>query len=542
MRITIRSKLVLAISILVVVLFTTSAFLFVNEKKKELSNDIYVNSLAFSRLTAPTVAYDYDLYLKQGSFVYFNREMSRIFEQNDDISSLKIVSFGGEILYDSKIDVDKVYEGDKRISKDPEFLDGIKSENIFAKTLDERVFFIAIDADGGISYVDKDEKPISFVMNEVLLEYLIVPANDKYSVVYGIDYSNLEDRVDRMKERIIYLALFGIMLGVILSFVMSLQITKPIKQLVFGVEEIAKGNFKAHVDIKTHDEINFLGEAFNKMAVDLDLSVEAKLYKERVTRELELATQIQKQLVPAEGKIPKIEGIEISASLIPAEEVGGDIYDFIPLAGMERSEMPNKQEVRPLGRTPLIAKRMLMYLGDVTGHGVAAGIVSSVSNALLYGYSELKDLKKILVEVNRVLDVKTMPTMFMTMCLMDWDAVSGKFLYSSAGQEPIIHYSASGGKATVMSGKGVALGMMRDISPHVQVNEIDLQKGDYLVVYSDGIPECWKNEKENFGMERLVSLIENACKLDTSLAVRDKILGDVKTFASGYKQMDDITI
>ncbi|OGJ42087.1 hypothetical protein A3B60_03265 [Candidatus Peregrinibacteria bacterium RIFCSPLOWO2_01_FULL_39_12] len=520
MRITIRSKLVLAISILVMVLFTTSAFLFVNEKKKELSNDIYVNSLAFSRLTAPTVAYDYDLYLKQGSFVYFNREMSRIFEQNDDISSIQVVSFGGEILYDSLIDVDKVYEGDKRMNTNPEFLDGIKSENIFVKTLDGRSFFIEIDADGGISYVDKDEKPVSAVIDEVLLEYLIVPANDKYSVVYGIDYSNLEDRVARMKERIIYLALFGIMLGVILSFVMSLQITKPIKQLVFGVEEIAKGNFKTHVDIKTHDEINFLGEAFNKMASDLELSMEAKLYKERVVKELELATQIQKQLVPAEGKIPKIEGLEISASLIPAEEVGGDIYDFIPLC----------------------EKRMLMYLGDVTGHGVAAGIVSSVSNALLYGYSELKDLKKILVEVNRVIDVKTMPTMFMTLCLMDWDAEVGKFSYSSAGQEPIIHYSAKGGKAIVMSGKGIALGMTRDISQQVKVNEIDFRKGDYLVIYSDGIPECWKNEKENFGMERLVSLIESACKFDTSLAVRDKILSDVKMFAAGYKQMDDITI
>lgn len=520
MRITIRSKLVLAISILVVVLFTTAAFLFVNEKKKELANDIYLNSLAFSRLTSETVSYDYDLYLKQGSFVYFNREMSRIFEQNDDISSIQVVSFGGEILYDSEIDVDKVYEGEKRMNTDVEFLSGIKSENIFVKTLDGRVFFIKIDEDGGISYVDEDEKPISFVSGEILMDYLIIPAGDKYSVVYGIDYSNLEERVARMKERIIYLALFGIMLGMILSFMMSSQITKPIKLLVGGVEEIAKGNFKVHVNIKTRDEINFLGEAFNKMASDLESSMEAKLYKERVVKELELASQIQKQLVPADGKIPKVEGLEIAASLIPAEEVGGDIYDFISLG----------------------EKNMLMYLGDVTGHGVAAGIVSSVSNALLYGYSELKDLKKILVEVNRVLDVKTMPTMFMTMCLMDWDASSGKFLYSSAGQEPIIRYSASKGKAEIMPGKGIALGMMRDISPQVKVNEIDFQKGDYLIVYSDGIPECWKNEKESFGMERLVSLVESACKLDSSLAVRDKILGEVKAFSGGYKQMDDITL
>ena len=109
MKISIRSKLILAISTLVVVLFSIASSLFINEKKRELADDIFVNTLTFSRLTAPTIAYFYDLYLKQNSFVYFNREIAEIFQQNDDVSEIEVVSYDAEILYNSVEDIDKKY-------------------------------------------------------------------------------------------------------------------------------------------------------------------------------------------------------------------------------------------------------------------------------------------------------------------------------------------------------------------------------------------------------------------------------------------------
>ena len=107
MKISIRSKLILAISTLIVVLFSIASSLFINEKKRELADDIFVNTLAFSRLTAPSIAYFYDLYLIQNSFVYFNREIAEIFEQNDDVSVVEVVSYDAEGLYNSSYDVDK---------------------------------------------------------------------------------------------------------------------------------------------------------------------------------------------------------------------------------------------------------------------------------------------------------------------------------------------------------------------------------------------------------------------------------------------------
>ncbi|MBI2634551.1 SpoIIE family protein phosphatase [Candidatus Peregrinibacteria bacterium] len=513
MKISIRLKLVVAISLLVMVLFSTAAYMFVGEKKVELAHDIYRNALAFGRLTAAKIVADYDLYLAQNSFVYFNREIAEIFRQNDDIGVVRVVSYNGQLLYDSSRDGEQRYEGPVRMVTDEGVLSEVRSENISVLTQDGRIVFLKED-----SYVDWNERDIEPLAEGEMLQHIVVPASDKYAIFYHLDYANLEERIDRVVERIIYLAVFGFLLGVGMSLVMSKRITKSVEQLVYGAERIATGDFKVRVDIKTRDEMKFLGDAFNKMAVDLEASVGAKLYQERVGRELELARQIQKQLVPE--IVPKIEGLDIAAGLLPAEEIGGDIYDFIPLSD----------------------SKMLMYLGDVTGHGVPAGIVSSIANALLFGYCDDGDLKKVLIDVNRVLDAKTMPTMFMTLCLMKWDADCGKFSYANAGHEQILHFKTAEKKSVFLSSHGIALGMLPDISQKTGVDEVALKSGDFMVIYSDGIPEAWKNEKEKYGHEKLMELVNGLGGMPTAEAIKQAILADVKQYMGNFKQVDDITI
>ncbi|MBI4975712.1 SpoIIE family protein phosphatase [Candidatus Peregrinibacteria bacterium] len=522
MKVSIRSKLILAISLLIVVVFMFAAWLFINEKKTEMADDIYLNTLSFAKLTAPTVAYNYDLYLAQNSFVYFNREMRTVFEQNSDVSKIKVVSYDGNVLYDSGVDTDKKYEGTPRIIDDQNTLKQIKSENVSLKTSDERQVFLKENGDK-YNYVDALEKAVESLKPGTLIDYFVVPANEKYSIVYYVDYHNLYDRVDVMVKRMIYLAVFGIMLGMVMSFLMSLQITKPVFKLVAGAENLAKGDFKTRVDLKSTDEIGFLGQTFNKMASDLEASVEAKIYKDRVTHELELAVKIQDQLIPDDAEIPKVKDLDIAAGLIPAEEVGGDVYDFIKIED----------------------RKLIMYLGDVTGHGVAAGIISSITNALFYGYSSEEDLSKVMINVNRVLKAKTMPTMFVTLCLMEWDIVNKAFHYVSAGHEQLVHFSSGAGSSVLTPAGGVALGMLPDVSKHIKVENVDFKAGDFIVVYSDGIPEMWKNEKEAYGVERLRKFIEDYAKSGgekTAAQMKAAILKDVKDFAGGYKQMDDVTL
>ncbi|MFH1218388.1 MAG: PP2C family protein-serine/threonine phosphatase [Candidatus Peregrinibacteria bacterium] len=514
MRITIRSKLIMAISVLMVVLFALSAVMFINEKRTEMADDIFVNSLAFSKLTAPGVADNYDLYLEQSGFVYFNREIQSLFEQNDDISGLKVVSYDGDLLYDSLSDVDKKFDGENR-KIDDRILEQVRAEYVSFRTLDGDVFYL----DNG-KFVNREGIEIEKRESGMKVEYFVVPANEKYSVIYEIGYHNLDARVATMISRIIYLALFGILLGVLFSFFMSTSVTKPIHKLERGAEFIAKGDFKARVDIRTNDEIGYLGKTFNKMAEDLEESMEARLYKERVTRELELATEIQQRLIPSKDEIPQAAGLDIAADIIPAAEIGGDMYDFMKSGD----------------------DRLLMYIGDVTGHGVPAGIVGSIASAVFYGYSAEKDLKKIMVKANRVLKAKTMSNMFMTLCLMEWDSENGKFSYVSAGHEKLIHYRAKYRHVELTKGGGVALGMVPDISGHINLEEVELERGDFLIAYSDGIPEAWKEDKISYGMERFVKVVERFGDAKSSEIMKNAILEDVKEFCAGHEQMDDMTL
>ncbi|MCC6643656.1 SpoIIE family protein phosphatase, partial [Candidatus Peregrinibacteria bacterium] len=324
-------------------------------------------------------------------------------------------------------------------------------------------------------------------------------------------------RIAATQMRILMLAIFGVGLGILLAIIFGSNITKPLSVLKRGAEILATGDLTHRVQVKTKDEIYDLAQTFNKMAADLQESTKAMIYKERVGKELELAKQIQDRLLPKE--YPKVKGLDICAGIIPAEEIGGDCYDFL---------MPSDDE-------------LMFYLGDVTGHGVPSGIVVSIANALFYSKAGRKNLDVILAEVNDVLKAKTTPNMFITLVLMRWLIEEQKFSYVSAGHEKIIHYKAAQGKAEFLASGGLALGMIKDVSKLLQIRDVELGKGDVLFIYSDGIPEAWRNEKEMYGVENLRAMVEKYAQFEDALSIRNALLADVYIYRQGYKQMDDMT-
>ena len=115
MKFSIRAKMILAITTLIVVLLAAVSYLFIAEKRSELANDIYISSLAFSRLVSPSIAENYDVFLNEGAFVLFNKEMTGVFNQTADVSRIRIASYDGVVLYDSDLDLDRQYEGEPRL-------------------------------------------------------------------------------------------------------------------------------------------------------------------------------------------------------------------------------------------------------------------------------------------------------------------------------------------------------------------------------------------------------------------------------------------
>ena len=515
----IKTKLILTIGALINLLFSAATIVFVREKQKELTNDIFTGARAFAELTAPNLINDYNLYLPQKSFVYFNRNIQEVFAKNRDISAIQIVRYNGEIAYDSKTEKEKQYEGQQREIKDPRILAQIKAKNASVATLQtDRTVYIKKDSADVTNYVDSNEKSVPKLAQDEKILYFVQPAGPDFSVIYEITYQALRQRINQTTMRIFLLALFGIGVGILMSIFYAGTITKPIQKLKEGAIIISTGNFQHRVAVKTHDELFTLAGAFNKMAADLEVSTKALVYKERVAKELELAAKIQKQLLPRE--MPKIKGLDISAGLLPAEEIGGDCYDFIKIA--------------PDG--------LIMYIGDVTGHGVPSGIVVSIANAIIYHLADKEDIKSIVVDLNKVIKDKTASNMFLTLAMLHWHSEEGKLSYVNAGHEQMLHYHALEKKVTLTPTGGIALGMFPDISKNIQKLDINLEKDDVLVLYSDGIPESWKDEKEMYGMPRFKRAVSEYSDLPTAISIRNALLADVKEFSGKYKQMDDITL
>lgn len=519
---TLRGKLVLGISIFIVVLFSISAFLQVREKEKELINDIFIESRSFAELTSDTLVENYKLYLIPNSFVYFNRSFQDLTAKNEHLAWVKIVSYDGKILFDSNTEKDSQYQGQERVIADQELLRQIQSKNFSAKSAgaEKRVYYKKVVNDQGqVSYnpVDANEAPVQGLSSDQKIEYVVEPADDEFSVIYGVSYKALASRIQATQIRILMLAVFGVGLGILLAIIFGSSVTKPLHQLKKGAEILATGDLSHRVTVKTKDEVFELAQTFNKMAAELQESMKAIIYKERVGKELELAKQIQQRILPK--VVPEVDGLDICAGIIPAEEIGGDCYDFL---------MPTKSE-------------MLFYLGDVTGHGVPSGIVVSIANALFYAMAGSDNLDVILSKVNEVLKAKTTPNMFITLVLMRWMIEQQKFSYVSAGHEKIVHYKAAEDKVELLPSGGLALGMVKDVSKLLQVRDVELGKGDVLFIYSDGIPEAWRNEKEIYGMERLQKMVCEYAKFEDALSIRNALLADVYLFRQGYKQMDDMT-
>lgn len=514
----IKTKLVAVITLLIVGLFAVAAVLLISEKQKELTKDIFFESRTFGELTANIIVENHDLYLAEGSFVYFNREMTGIFQKTQDIDRIEIFSYTGNILYDSDQESERQYTGPVREVTDLELIQQIQAFHPSVRTQDGRVVYLRTCDAGRTEYLDVNENPIEAIGELERIDYFIFPTAEEFAVAYHLNYQNLDALIRADAFRIMLLAVLGMIIGLMLAIFVANRITRPIKQLQKGSEIIATGNFGHRVEIKTHDELEILGNAFNKMAEDLDKSTKALVYKERVAKELELAKKIQEELIPKE--IPKLKGLDISAGIVPAEEIGGDVYDFLE---------QDKDST-------------LFYLGDVTGHGVPSGILGSIANAIFYSHLKNMNIKDIMVEVNRVLKAKSPPNMFITLCLLKWNEKTQHLKYVNAGHEQIIHYKKSDKSAELLKGGGIALGMFPDIQNMISEQEINLNQGDCAILYSDGIPEAWRSQKEQYGMERFKEAVKKYGSLETAVAIRNAILKDVSDFIGDYKRMDDITI
>jgi len=342
----------------------------------------------------------------------------------------------------------------------------------------------------------------------------------KYSEPVDATEVVIDKEVKNTLHTFIIIFIVLILVVSVISLLISRRITNPIVTLARGAEAIGKGELEHRVEVETGDELEELANSFNEMAADLkgymDELQRTTAERERLLKELEIAKGIQQSFLPED--VPEIEGIELAASNISAWEVGGDFYDFIPIA----------------------KEKWGLVIADVSGKGIPAALFMALSRTLIRASTiGNPTVANAIEKANELIFADSKSSMFVTLFYAIVDSQKMKLKYINAGHNPPLLFRASTGDVHLLKAEGIVLGVLEDI--RLEEAEIELTRGDVVVLFTDGITDANNEKKEEFGEERLIKVIrENSTLSAQDLMV--KIQGEVMAFAGEQPQFDDITL
>jgi sigma-B regulation protein RsbU (phosphoserine phosphatase) len=246
----------------------------------------------------------------------------------------------------------------------------------------------------------------------------------------------------------------------------------------------------------------------------------ARLYEEelafrRMQEELRVAAAIQLDLLPKAP--PAVQGYDIAGRSIPAQLVGGDYFDFIPMGD----------------------NQLAICLADVSGKGLPASLLMANVQATLRGQTLRSSKPSACVQwANKLLFQSTGADKFITLFYAHLDCQTNVLSYCNAGQEHPFHFSGEG-KPTRLGKGGIVLSVL-EVFPYEEAY-VHLLSGDLIVVYSDGVSEAVNAEQEQFGEGRILRILVESRTLSAEQTI-DAIVGAVRKHAGAVPQADDITI
>ena len=237
---------------------------------------------------------------------------------------------------------------------------------------------------------------------------------------------------------------------------------------------------------------------------------------ERKRYELKMAHDIQQSFLP--DAIPLLKGFELAALNLPAKEVGGDFYDFIPIS----------------------EDKIGVTIADVSGKGVPAALFMALSRTIVRANATRSpDVVGVIQDANRLITADAKSGMFVTLFYAILDLREKTLTYVNAGHNPPVMFKGKTGELIMLRAKGIALGAMEDIE--LEERKIILKGGDMVVFYTDGVTEAEDEKERQFGMERLFKTIKENHNLSANDMI-EKIKEAVLSFCGKQPQFDDITL
>jgi len=310
------------------------------------------------------------------------------------------------------------------------------------------------------------------------------------------------------------LLLFAV-LYVLVAMLLDKLVIRSLQRVNVSLDRITDGHLDEKVWVRNSSEFSELSDDINQMVTALRGYIDQA--EKRMQDELKLAKSIQDAALPKNFAMPG-ENIDLYALMTPAKQVGGDFYDFFYC---DRD-------------------KLCLVIADVSGKGVPAALFMMRAKTAIKNYARHgNSAAKVLEHVNHTLCEGNDAEMFVTVWLGILDLNTGKIQCANAGHEYPVLMRAGGDYELLMDKHGLALAAMDGVP--MKEYEIDLDPGDRLFVYTDGVPEAINEKVEAYGTERLCDKLNTLKNVPQQQAL-ESVLRDIRNFAGAAEQFDDITM
>jgi len=471
-----------------------------------------------------------------GAFYYIDFQMSQQFLERLDATVLSLAktvsdqSSGYFIRSRSDVEFDELVVSYVRANSEIELLILSDTAGIVRAHSDDarNINKLFVPPYGGNMPVDSGV-PVRYVQEERQLNYLRWPIRSGKRLFGHAHVVYSSKLVLQQREEALFrtLAVTGLLLifGIAGIYMLSNYFVRPIVQITQRVRRFTTGDLESELPLGGAEEFFEISRAFNEMMTRVSQDRKNIVAREKLAKEIEVASQIQQTLLP--HNLPVIEGLEVDTFYRAAEVVGGDLYDIF--------------EVEP--------ERFCLVVADVSGKGVPASLVMSMLRTVIQiSAAGSVSARAILVQVNSYL-TKNMPAgMFITVLLAIYDSRIRQMTVVSAGHNPLIMVRHGSKVCKSVNPSGMPLGVPSTIDTpfedSLREESIKLEPGDVFLIYTDGITEALDRDNRQFGSERLNQLFAEWFSSNGETPISDfsaQLVTELDDFTGFQGQHDDIT-
>jgi serine phosphatase RsbU (regulator of sigma subunit) len=333
----------------------------------------------------------------------------------------------------------------------------------------------------------------------------------------ALSQNKVQEVVLSVTKDVLLLVVLFLAMAIAASLVLSGFIVRPVGRLTRGALAIGSGNLDTQIKVESSDELGMLARSFNAMTKSLKQAQAELVEKQLLKQELNIAQEIQMGLLPK--KIPVLPGYEIAAFYAPAKEVGGDYYDFIRMS----------------------PTRLAFTVADVSGKSVPGSLGMTMARSVLRSQALSNNLPgETLRRTNEVIQPDIRRGMFVTMFYCVLDTTTHTVQSGNAGHNPAYKIK-SDGSVEEISPEGIALGLVEAKQFYIEEHSMQMDKGDLLVLYTDGVTEAMNAAHEEYSEERFLQSLKLHANepIDKTCA---GVIEDLRTFVAGAPPHDDITL